>query len=207
MTELDVSEQLPPSEAKNKLVRWAALSIGVAGLIHLIIVPEHWAHAPAHALFFVLAGIAEIAWGIAVWRRPSAILYHIGLVGTGALLVLWGITRLLPAPFGHGPEAVDGYSIVCKISEGLGMVALLILAFQAASSRAGRLAGWRAISLFIVAALLAGFLLQGVARAAEPLFPSLGPPAEQHHEHEAAPDAGHLHEHELTPSPEHLHEE
>lgn len=32
----------------------------LAGIIHLWIIPEHWEHAPAHGLFFLGVGIAQI---------------------------------------------------------------------------------------------------------------------------------------------------
>ncbi len=182
------------SLSAQRLETWAALLIALAGVIHLVIVPQHWAHAPAHGSFFTLVGIAEIAWGTTVWRRPSATLYHIGGVGVGGLVVLWGITRLLPAPYGHGPEPVETFGIVCKVSEGLGMAVLAILVFQATASRTGRFAAWRAVSLLVIAALVAGFLTYGVARAAEPMLPWLGAPAEQHHEHESPPEPEHMHD-------------
>lgn len=166
--------------------RWAVLFIGLAGVIHLIVVPEHWGHAPAHGLFFAFAGVAQIVWSVAAWRWPSIRLYQLGMVGAGVLVVLWAITRFAPAPFGHGPEAVDGFGVLCKISEGLGAVVLAVLVFQGMASQAGRPAAWRLTTLLVVAALAGGLLTYGVARAAEPLAPWLGAPAEthDHHDHE-----------------------
>lgn len=197
------------ASSEQRLGTWAALLVALAGLIHLLLAPQHWAHAPAHGAFFVVAGVAEIVWGIVVWRRPSPTLYRIGLVGSGSLVALWGITRVLPAPFGHGPEPVEMMALVCKASEGLSMVVLAVLILGGTVSGTRRSAAWRTIALLVVAAFAAGFLTYGVARAAEPVLPWLGATAEHHHEEENAPDRGHEdeheHGHEATPVPEHDH--
>jgi len=175
----------------------------LAGAIHLWIIPEHWAHAPAHGLFFLVAGIAQIIWGIALWRRPSTRLYYIGVLMAGWLIVLYGITRWLPAPFGHGPEGIDTIGLVCKLCEVLGMVTLGILIFQGLLLNSGRFVAWRAISLIILVSFIAAFATYGVARAAEPIFPSLSAPVEEQHHDESAPEE-HPHD-ESTSTLEHEH--
>lgn len=157
---------------------------GMAGVIHLWIVPEHWRHSQAHAVFFLLVGVVQIAWGVAVWRRPSTRLYYIGAGMAGWLIVLYGITRWLSAPFGHGPEEIDMIGIVTKVFEGLGMIALVILIFQDLNFRAGRLLARKAIALILLISFVAGFVTYGVALAAEPIFPGLSAPEEEHHHDE-----------------------
>lgn len=83
---------------KPGLVAGAAGLMIVAGLIHLIIVPIHWTHAPAHGLFFVIMGLVQIGWGIAFWQWPSVALYRLSIVLAGGLITLWAITRLSPRP-------------------------------------------------------------------------------------------------------------
>jgi hypothetical protein len=60
-----------PQSATPPLVVGAALLMAVAGIIHLVITPIHYAHAPAHGLFFALCGVIQIALGLLIWRRPS----------------------------------------------------------------------------------------------------------------------------------------
>jgi len=177
----------------NRLVAWSALATGVAGAIHLWIIPEHWEHAPAHALFFLLVGIIQIVWSYFVWRQPSTKLYYIGVGLAGWLIVLYGITRLLPAPFGHGPETVDMIGLACKLCEGLGMVTLAILIFQGMILKAGRTAAWRVVASIVLFSIISAFITYGIARAAEPLFPSLSTPAEENHHEEATPGPDHDH--------------
>ena len=185
----------------KNLIAWSALATVLAGVIHLVIVPDHWKHAPAHGLFFLLVGILQIIWGIAVWRKPSTRLYYIGVVMAGWLIVLYALTRLLPAPFGHGPESIRTIDIVCKLCEGLGMISLAILIFQGLILNAGRAIAWRAMAVIILLSFLVGFVTYGVARAAEPVFPMLS--AHGHHEEESAPAAEEEHHHheEAAPTP------
>jgi hypothetical protein len=48
--------------------------------------PEHWARSCARPVFSVV-GIAQIVWGIALWRRPSTRLYYVGVLMAGWLIV------------------------------------------------------------------------------------------------------------------------
>jgi hypothetical protein len=190
----------------QRLSHAAALLMIAAGVIHLALLPAHWAHAPAHGLFFALAGLLQIAWGIAVWRRPSIGLDYAGIVLAGGLLVLWGITRVLPAPFGHGPEEMEIWGLLCKLAEALAAAALVVLVFRNTATRAGQPAAWRVLGLLLLAAFAIGLLTYGVARAAEPLLPGLRVAEEHHHDSEGASEPGHHDESTDAGELEHDHE-
>ncbi|HKY55750.1 MAG TPA: hypothetical protein VJM08_15640, partial [Anaerolineales bacterium] len=150
----------------KQLVASSALMTMLAGMIHLWIIPEHWVHAPAHSVFFLLIGIIQIVWGIAVGRRPSTRLYYIGVIMAGTLIVLYAIIRWLPAPFGHGPEIIQIIDVACKLCEGLAMITLAILIFQGLVLNRGQSIAWRAIATIVLLSVIAGFFTYGVARAA-----------------------------------------
>jgi hypothetical protein len=162
----------------------------LAGALHLAVVAEHWAHAPAHGLFFLLAGVAQIGWSIAFWRTRSPGLARVGFVMALALIILWGVTRMLPAPFGHGPEAIDSAGLVTKLCEGVCAAALAALLTTTFTVQPG-LRAWRPISGLILVSLLVAGLTYGAALAAEPLIPALAPPSIEEHEH--APQEQHEH--------------
>lgn len=169
-------------------------TIALAGLIHLGVAPEHYAHAPAHGVFFVLAGVAELLWALAFWRRPTPRRYHLGLALAGGLIVLWAITRVLPAPFGHGPEPVNASGLVCKVSELLGIVSLVMLAVQGQLMGAVSQPPLRPAGEALALALVVGLVSYGAGYAATPLLPALGlqeEPAHAEHMHEES-----AHEHE-----------
>lgn len=159
---------------RTRMVASAGLFMIVAGLIHIGIGPLHWGHSPAHGLFFLLAGLAQVAWGIAFWRRPSTGLHHAGIVLAGGLITLYAITRLLPAPFSHEPEEVDAFDLVCKFFEGLSLVALLAMGASRAASGLVRIVGWRTLAVFAAVAFGAGWATYGVANAADSVLESIG---------------------------------
>ncbi|MFN3974345.1 MAG: hypothetical protein ACK4K2_03575 [Dehalococcoidia bacterium] len=165
-------------------LRFAALCMASAGVIHLVLTPFHYAHAPAHGILFAFAGAAQVVWAVAFWRKPTLLLWNLGVLGAGALVLLWLITRFLPAPFGHGPEAVNATGVVVKVCEVIAIAALLGMLL---SRRVERFAvarpGLHAI-LWGVSAIVAGFLLFGVASAVDERLPALGAREEAHTHHE-----------------------
>lgn len=158
---------------RSGLVVSAVLFLLVAGLIHLLIGPTHWAHAPAHGLFFAIAGLAELVWAVAFWRRPSIRLVQLGTVLASGLIALWAITRLVPAPFTGAPEAVDTYGLLCKLAEGLAVGALVALSLHRPGFGSQRRAGWGGIAPWLILGAAGGLLTYQVAIAAEPVFPGL----------------------------------
>lgn len=153
--------------SRTGLVFGSALFIIAAGLIHLFLIPLHLEHSPAHGLFFGMAGIAEVVWGISFWRKPSIALYRIGMIMAGWLVSLWVITRLLPAPFGYGKETIELFGIVCRLSEGLGMASLAVLLISGEHQSEIRISAWRSIGSLLALSLILGGLTYGGALAAE----------------------------------------
>lgn len=148
-----------------------------AGLIHLMIAPSHWGHAPAHGLFFAASGVAEVIWGIAFRLRPSAALSRLGMVMAGAMIALWGITRVFPAPFGDEPGEIDITGLTSKLLEGLSLVALAATIASGAISKELRPSAWRTARKLAITSLIVGGLVYLLAMLAVPLFPGLEEPA------------------------------
>jgi hypothetical protein len=195
------------SQSRSWIAKAAAILLLLSGIIHLLIIPHHWQHAPAHGIFMGIIGVIEIIWAVVFWLKPTNILAQAGVIISVGCITLWGITRIFPAPFGQGPEEVDVSGIITKVLEGIAAIVLVIDIIQAVSSSHNRYRVWQAIIAII---LLAGFLGFGAyegARASEPFFPTLV--ASETHEHEElenqhspgteAPDIDH--EHETLPAP------
>lgn len=166
--------------------RLASFSIAFAGALHIALAPEHYAHSPAHGIFFAIAGAAEIVWALAFLRWPGERMYYIGIVLAGALIVTWAATRIIPAPFEHEIGVVDLQGVVTKLSELIGLLALVALATK------GRVTGLakRTFAGFLAeAVVLAGFFGFGfymVAHSVEPYMPFLG--GEAHEEQDGQPE-------------------
>jgi hypothetical protein len=195
-------------KSKTELTRLIpVITIALAGLVHLLIVPAHYAHAPAHGIFFALAGLIQVAWAVAFWRRPSAILYHIGLALSGGLVVLWLLTLALPAPFGgHDAGSIDASALVCKTSELVGLIALVALALQGGQfASLGKLSRPKLVGEAVVVSLIVGAVFFGLGKAAEPLFPQWQHEAE--HSHEQTEHAAEHGEHAHNSSETHEHDD
>jgi uncharacterized membrane protein HdeD (DUF308 family) len=155
--------------------RWVFMSglmVFLAGVVHLVIAPYHFEHAPAHALFFGLSGVIEIIWGLNFWRRPSKNKLGFGIVVAISLIVLWAITRVLPAPFTDVPEEIDLGGIIDKLLEIGGVIFLT----RSALSSMDRHQAWRLVVGTALIAVLLGIVLYQVGMLAEPLFPFLRAP-------------------------------
>jgi hypothetical protein len=168
--------------SQKTLPQAAVFTMLLAGVLHLYVVRDHWDHAPAHGLFFLIAGLLQIAWSIAFLRSDTQTLRRLGFVGVLVLVLLWAATRIIPAPFGHGPEEVDLPGVVTKLCE-VACAAALGLLIAASSAVQPRRTAWRPVVALAAAALVLTGLTYGVARAAEPILPGLSAEVSEHHEH------------------------
>jgi len=164
---------LDQSLGQRRVSEGAVVFIVVAGMLHLFAAPQHLDHV-GHALFLLLAGIAEVAWGIAFWRRRSSALYGLGVVLAGAFLVLWAITRVVPAPLGHGPGEVEVVGILSKLAESAGFGGLLAMVLFGVHSSHSGWPAWKLIAAPLALATIGAFVLYGAGLAAERTFPWLG---------------------------------
>ncbi len=175
----------------RRAINGAAICVAFAGLVHLLSAPQHLEHV-GHALFLILAGVTEVSWGLAFWRKPSAALYSLGVVLAGAFIVLWAITRVVAAPFGHGPGDVEVAGIISKLAEGVGLGGLLAMILLGARSGDIRRPVWKMILTPLTLAVAGAFVLYGAGLTVEQMAPWLGGHDQadvEHHEHSAVQDA------------------
>ena len=71
----------------------AAATTALAGILHLILVPDIIGRNLNSGLFFIVAGIAQIFWVIPMLKRWGRIWYYIGIAGTIVLIIMWAMTR------------------------------------------------------------------------------------------------------------------
>ncbi|GEM_PF-1042680 len=164
------------SAGRRQAATGAAVLAVLAGLLHLYIAPQHLSHL-GHGLFLALAGAAQVTWGVAFWRKPSAALLRLGVVLAGTLIALWAITRVLPAPFGHGgPGEAEAYGILSTVAEGLTLVVLLAMVLAEARSQETLEQGptLRTFLGLLMVAGISALVLYGGGLATERAFPWLG---------------------------------
>ena len=152
----------------------AAILLSAAGALHLGAAPEHWGHSPAHGMFLLAIGIGEMLWAAVFWSRPSPGMSATGAVLAGGSIVLWAITRVLPAPFGHGAEEIGAMDLASKMPEMLVLAMLLAEdSRRPKEQRAFREPVWIEASAVLILASVAGALTFWAATAAQSALPWL----------------------------------
>jgi hypothetical protein len=106
----------------------AALSL-LAALIHLWVMPEHFAEWWGYGTFFLVAAVAQVVYVPLLLRWPNrTLLLLLGIAGNSAIVLLYLLTRVVGIPL-FGPEAgeVEGVGIidVCATSSEAAIVVAL----------------------------------------------------------------------------------
>src|SRR5713226_7323284 len=101
------------------------LVVGLAGLIHLRLVREHFAEQFVYGLVFTALAIFQfnLALLLAVWPGPRV--YRVGIWGSELIVLVYVVTRLIPLPGASVPEEVDTLGIAATLLE---LAAVLLLA-------------------------------------------------------------------------------
>ena len=76
----------------------AAACTGIAGILHLILVSNAINFNINNAIFFLVAGIAQLFWAVPMIKRWGRAWYVIGIAGTVVLIGMWIITRVPDNP-------------------------------------------------------------------------------------------------------------
>jgi hypothetical protein len=76
----------------------AAICTGIAGILHLILVPNAIDSNINNAILFLVGGLAQIFWILPMIKRWGRIWYVIGIAGTIILIGLWAVTRVPDNP-------------------------------------------------------------------------------------------------------------
>ncbi|MFN4337180.1 MAG: hypothetical protein ACK4FV_06335 [Candidatus Nitrosocaldus sp.] len=112
----------------GKIIYYAsAATIGVAGIIHLVMMPIVWERFLPAAILFLAAGIAQLFWTIPSIKRWSNYWLYIGIGGNVALIVLWAITRF-PNPVTERALPINEFGIVTQVMQGayIGVVSYIL---------------------------------------------------------------------------------
>src|SRR5918999_403100 len=72
----------------------AAATTAIAGILHLILVPDIIGRNLNSGVFFIVAGIAQIFWTVPMLKRWGRIWYYVGIAGTIVLIIMRAMTRV-----------------------------------------------------------------------------------------------------------------
>ncbi|MEK7061751.1 MAG: hypothetical protein AAB957_00620 [Patescibacteria group bacterium] len=116
---------------KNYVAAFLSL---VAGLIHAVVIIEHFEEWWGYGMFFVVVTIYQLflAYILFTTHSPSHAVLWVGIIVNIAIIVLWIYTRTLGVPF--GPETGEVESIgtldtISKLAE-LGTILFLAMLFR-----------------------------------------------------------------------------
>lgn len=173
----------------RKTTIFAIILLCSAGVIHLIITPDHFSHAPAHGLFFGVIGVAQVVWALMAWRRRgdlprSTRLLTMGVALSGGVVVVWLLSHFTWTPYSEDIHAVDWSTVLTKIAESLALVLLIVSAEpQSIPRRLPRFLRPRITASFLFSAVI-GFAMWGAGMLTEPYFPDLWHSHDHHHDHD-----------------------
>jgi hypothetical protein len=93
----------------------AAATTAIAGILHIILVPNIIGRNPNSGIFFLVAGIAQIFWIIPMLKKWGRTWYYIGIAGTIVLIIMWAITRMPGNPITGRGGPISEMAIAIEI--------------------------------------------------------------------------------------------
>lgn len=149
-----VAAALEPSRAKanewwarRRTEKLVGVCMIVTGSVHGLITQEHFQEWWGYGVFFLVAAICLIGFGLALItdaidprytpgdvQRLRRIMYFAGLAGNISLLTLYTLTRTAGIPFGPGAgtvETVAGPDVIANLTEAVAAIGLILLLWKA----------------------------------------------------------------------------
>jgi hypothetical protein len=121
---------------KALLYYGAAVCTGIAGILHLVIVPNAINSNINNATLFLVAGIAQIFWVLPMIKRWGKIWYAIGIAGTVVLIGIWVITRIPDNPITGRGGPISEMAIAVELFQ---IAYIVITAVILVKERSGKL--------------------------------------------------------------------
>jgi hypothetical protein len=121
---------------KALLYYGAAVCTGIAGILHLVIVPNAINSNINNATLFLVAGIAQIFWVLPMIKRWGKIWYAIGIAGTVVLIGIWVITRIPDNPITGRGGPISEMAIAVELFQ---IAYIVITAIILVKERSGKL--------------------------------------------------------------------
>ncbi len=113
----------------------AALLSIVAGLIHMLVTPEHFNEWWGYGTFFLATVITQTLYAPAVVRWPRRHVLVAGIAGNAAIAAMWVISRSIGVPFfGPGAGEIEPVGALDLISTATEIALVVMLAVAVWSS-------------------------------------------------------------------------
>lgn len=119
----------------------AAVTVALAGLIHVVLIPDHFAERFLYGVVFTAMALFQLNLALVLVLRPGPRAYQAGIWGSALIVLVYVATRLAPPPGADAPEAVDAIGITATTLE-LAAVILLAVALPDGPPRPGLAPRW-----------------------------------------------------------------
>ena len=93
----------------------AAATTAIAGILHLITASNVLGFNLNFAIFFIVAGIAQLFWVVPMIRRWGLPWYYVGIAGTIVLIILFAITRVPGNPITGRGAPINPMGIAIEV--------------------------------------------------------------------------------------------
>jgi hypothetical protein len=103
----------------------SAALIAAAGLIHLVLTPEHFREQTLYGVFFLAAALVQLMLAAVLLLRPTPWVFRVGALSSAGLIGAWLATRAVAPPFSSLPERV---TLAGVLATGVELAALILLA-------------------------------------------------------------------------------
>jgi hypothetical protein len=108
------------TKARRELEVDAAVLAIAAGMIHAVAAVGHVSEYWLFGAFFAVLAVAQVAWGALVYRGAGRRLLAAGAWGSGAVALLWLVSRTTGLPIGPhagSPEAAGPLDVIATLDE------------------------------------------------------------------------------------------
>lgn len=108
------SRQLVPAPSLDRS-RWTqamAVASVCAALVHIAVMPDHFAQSAWYGGFFLAAAVSQLALAAMLLARPSRTLAKAGVAGCAAVVALWLVTRLVGVPIGPDNGSTEPFGVL-----------------------------------------------------------------------------------------------
>jgi hypothetical protein len=113
---------------RDTVVQYIAVLCAItAGILHTFLFGDHSAETIFYGVFFIIAGFAQLSYGVLFMMFKRKLLNYIGLAGTMGIIGLYVYSIILPPPL-HStplPEHAEIIGISVKIIESVMLIALI----------------------------------------------------------------------------------
>lgn len=96
-----------PEAVQRMLLQGAALGTFAAAATHAAVMPVHFQQSWIYGTFFLFAMTGQVILGSLLLARPSDRIVVAGVIGSAAVIVLWGFSRVVGVPVGPDNGATE----------------------------------------------------------------------------------------------------